>query len=864
MGILTRPLLRPQQRWDLEDYNTALSALRADSHFYTKTFISDKSSILQGFTISQTFVGQPTADITMDDATLVNGDNTGDFSWWTAPDAPDPITIPTGVGGLQAGRNYVELELFAQDGTPLQRAFWDPTANSGAGVEFTQEVNTVTELFVGVKVNQTGFNVGNPNRIKLAIIDLDGSSNIRGIQDKRDRLFRLGTGDDINSNYTWGAQTEPTTLLTFTVASPTPFVAGEIATFTSGATATVVTGGNNNIQVVNFSTVNYQPGDTVTGGTSGGSSTLLSYYNSFTGADKDIRNYSDMFRALMTEIKRIKGTQFWFEVGSPSSLPSLLNYINSIIAGISNGARFHWSGTNLSITDALTTGQASSDIIAGIRIPGYASDVLMARQDGTGGSTTLAIPDKNILFVKLPTPGSNRTFSQSGSGPTNYQVTPIGSFIPSDANFVLAYREGTKVIITGLGELKAGESIDVSSELSKEILAFIGAADDTSTNPPYTTTPSADLSNQFTTQDSLTQSSSINAANINDIAKVLLRPYQEPKAIISGSPSNTNQLQGPISSGTMITLPLDSRDSSAVRSYRVGAGGLWLFLNGQEMLVDDDFAEVGSLAAQSTQIQILRDLVIGDVLEFRLINPQFFGTGGADQPFYVNYIIGQNGSDVPVGALYNLGTDKLQVWRNGLMMNKSLSVGDAIDRYQESTPNSVALAQAADPSEIFAFVNHETPNPGISLITGFAGTVLTVPTYTMGNGELRIFRNGILLSTNASAPTDLKYTETSTTSITLALAAGVTDVFKVFRAGTPPTWRKSLTGTTGTHLVIPGAVTFTPGSPKLLVFRNGLLIADSLVLGNPVDRYQQSSNNAIDLEGTVPAVMSDLFEFIYV
>lgn len=862
MGILTRPLLRPGQRWDLEDFNTALSALRADSHFYTKRFLSDKAYVLQGFEISQAFIGQPTADVTLTSATLINGDNTGDISWWTAPESPAPLTLPTGVNGLQGGRNYVELQVFSQDGTALQRAFWDPSANSGAGVEFSQEVNTVTEMFIQVKINQTGFTTGDTTLIALAVVDLDVSLNIRGIRDKRNMFFRLGTPDNIDAEFTWGIREEPTMILTFSVPSGTPFVASETVTFTSGATAVVSTGGTNSIEVYDFSNDNLVPGDLVTGESSSATGTLQSYYENFTGADKDIRNYRDMFTALMNEIRVVKGTRFWYQSGGVISLPTLLNYVNSLIVPISAGARFVWTGSAFKITDNQTTGQATSDVVGAIRVPGFSGNLYLTRQDGSGGSASISIPDQGILYVELPTPGTSRSYSETGTGSSNFVIVDRASFVPTDSNFIIAYREGTKIIFPTGGELSPGEEEDIGQGVSKEILAFIGAEDETSTNPQYTSLPSADLSNQFTTSDSLTQALSISAANINDLASAALKPYDEGLTVVSGAPANTNQVTGPLSIGATLTLPEDSRNGSVQKQYIVNGGGLIVFLNGQHLVVNVDYTEVGSSGTLSSTIQLLQGLVVDDALEIRIINPQFFGTVGSDQAFFVNYLTGQNGSSMPVGDIYNTGTDRLQVWRNGLAMDKTSSVGDLIERYTETNANSIALAQAANPDEIFTMVNHAAPNPSVTLITGITGTVLTIPTYVIGNDALRIFRNGVLLSTNVGAPTDLHYTESSTTTVTLDLAAGVDDVFKVFKSGAVPQWRGAVTGVTGSTITAPGSHTFTNGDPKLLVFRNGSLMFDSTVLGQPADRYQQSGTTQITLSEA--AVTADLFEFIYV
>jgi hypothetical protein len=84
----------------------------------------------------------------------------------------------------------------------------------------------------------------------------------------------------------------------------------------------------------------------------------------------------------------------------------------------------------------------------------------------------------------------------------------------------------------------------------------------------------------------------------------------------------------PITAGTNITIPVDSRSGGSVKTYTVGKGQLAVFLNGQYLRLNDDFSEVGSSGTQSNTIQTLINLVAGDVLEFRLIKNGSGGSGG--------------------------------------------------------------------------------------------------------------------------------------------------------------------------------------------------------------------------------------------
>lgn len=94
--------------------------------------------------------------------------------------------------------------------------------------------------------------------------------------------------------------------------------------------------------------------------------------------------------------------------------------------------------------------------------------------------------------------------------------------------------------------------------------------------------------------------------------------YDEKIEVIAGVPSNDNEITGPVVTNTIISLPADSRDNNNVQLYLVGAGLLKVILNGQVLVLGEDWNEVGSTSAESNRIEILQDLVIGDVLVFRI------------------------------------------------------------------------------------------------------------------------------------------------------------------------------------------------------------------------------------------------------
>lgn len=372
--ILSRVKFYPQERVDLEDFTTLLSGARTDSKLWTKQFLSGENYILKGFSVSG--IGLQSATIEMDNASLILGNSSQDFSYFIAEDAPTDITVPD--ADLADGvRNYVELELYHLDGTPIVKAFWDPSANGGLGAEFNQQVNTVSDLRVRAVVVQGGF-TGLSNRVPLSIIDVDNSGIIKIILDRRPLFFRLGDPSDPFQEFTWASREEPTYAVNITGTLGT-FQADETVTFSGGATATVVTGGTSNISIRLPSGVNFSSGNTITGGTSGATGTVNTILENFTGSDKDIDDFRELIMALQTEIKRLKGTNTWPE-DAGTSIIGVTDLVNAVLAQAVADTKFLWDGSNLSITnDALNP--ADSDVMAYLRQMGKGTDMSLTRQD---------------------------------------------------------------------------------------------------------------------------------------------------------------------------------------------------------------------------------------------------------------------------------------------------------------------------------------------------------------------------------------------------------------------------------------------------------------------------------------------------
>lgn len=474
MAVLSRPKISPQQRFDLEDFLVLLSGLARDSKDHTKQFWAPTQFILKGFAVSGLNAPSPVS-INVTDGTLINANNSGEFSFFDSEVGDPAISV-----ALQANsRNYIELFLSLADGTPLPRAFWDPSADSGQGSEFQQTVNTLTSLKLNAVSSVGGFS-GSTDRIQLAIVDTDNTNTVRNILDKRPLLFRLGQPGNPLGGFSWATQVEPPITVNLSSASGT-FVAGETVTFTGGITATVQVGGTSQIKII------YPSGDptfngTVTGGTSGASGHVDSMVDAFIGADKDIDNVREMVAALMNEIRGLKGTNSWFEGGYGSIFGSM-KFINSCISQSTTavgGAKVLWNGSALSFTDS-SGSPLTTDTIANIRIFSSPYSYGLRRQDaGAGGA--LSIADQQVLYVTLPNASQN--FSGAGAGASNYKVVARSSFVLNDQNYWLAYREGSKLIVRGIGELQSGESEIIGDTVPQSVLNSIGLVDEAS-SPAY-------------------------------------------------------------------------------------------------------------------------------------------------------------------------------------------------------------------------------------------------------------------------------------------------------------------------------------------------------------------------------------------
>ena len=104
------------------------------------------------------------------------------------------------------------------------------------------------------------------------------------------------------------------------------------------------------------------------------------------------------------------------------------------------------------------------------------------------------------------------------------------------------------------------------------------------------------------------------------------KPYQEIITVISGSPSSDQQVTGPVTAGTVVKLPVNTRDANVQETYTVGKADIELHLGGMQLVVGKDYTEIGTAGNASSTFQFTFALAIGDVIDFRKITAT--GSGG--------------------------------------------------------------------------------------------------------------------------------------------------------------------------------------------------------------------------------------------
>ena len=330
---------------------------------------------------------------------------------------------------------FVYGTLVTEQNTPITKAFWDPSANSGAGAEFNQRVNTAIDLSIDLLVRESELDTTTAENaalffanVPICEIEVDTSGIILSIRDTRPILFEADDTREWNRTNAFATVTmanttaTPITGVTINnglVPNGTSFVTDEDVNFTSlnatniVATARIQVGGTlmgDNAVVLfdKFDLATIGARQSIAQGVTSGAVRVVNMVNSnFFRDDKDLGNWRNAFSALATEIRNAKGTQRWYD-DPEGSIKDVLRFINSTIIGLEPNARYEWNASGVT--------------------PGTLSIKLDPIND-TDNPTTLTLNSNNSIIND-----STVVFANSGG---NVTLTAITSGSPSSVQYLV-------------------------------------------------------------------------------------------------------------------------------------------------------------------------------------------------------------------------------------------------------------------------------------------------------------------------------------------------------------------------------------------------------------------------------------------
>lgn len=282
-----------QLRVDTNDLRSIESSVRNDFDELLKAFVTgqgvDQAYVLRGFEVSMSgAIGNTASSLTLvvADSAIMNGTATVGGTFFLVPSTQGPEILNSVVNSKVSGSftpntyNYISIDYTRTpaSSTSAPRALWDPVNKT----EFSKTLPLAEILNYKINITSGAFA---SSSLPIAIIRTDANNNVVEITDKRPQLFRLGQSG-LNANnpsysYGWSHDSE---------------------------------------------------------GRSENPSTTTTSINPFKGGDKQIQNLKEWMDAVMTEIKLIKGSSFWYSSGSSIvSDVNLTNIYNDALATVMTG-----------------------------------------------------------------------------------------------------------------------------------------------------------------------------------------------------------------------------------------------------------------------------------------------------------------------------------------------------------------------------------------------------------------------------------------------------------------------------------------------------------------------------------------------
>ncbi len=293
MAILQRTALYPQMRFDVPDARAIEAFSQNDWKYFLRGILSEKSLIVAGFEITnyQNIFTVPGVKLQLNDVALIHSEaQTQALGFYVSAGSEPDFNLVLNPNAT----NFVELDLGDAAGSPDVRAFWDPGANGGKGGEFTDTVDTVINLNLNVLVNVSGFSSG---RIPLYKIITNSQGVVTQLIDCRPLFFRLGTG---------GSSPDPNSTFAFPSVPDADHARLEAPISASSAT------------------LSNPP---------------------FQGGDKNIKSLKEWLDVVMTSIRELKGTPYWY-MATPAGGGIPAAYQNAALIVLEGGTWQHLQTSN--------------------------------------------------------------------------------------------------------------------------------------------------------------------------------------------------------------------------------------------------------------------------------------------------------------------------------------------------------------------------------------------------------------------------------------------------------------------------------------------------------------------------------------
>jgi len=613
------------QRFDLPQYNSMINFMAQEFHSYNESFISADNKVIANWVV-QDNGGLQIKLNKGSDSVLVNSERDGRESLVVRCTSCDDLTLDLENNSV----NYVEVELYSNTTGDDSVAVWDPTANSGEGEEFIQNVDTVNLWATHRLVSNTiAFSVGQTNRIPLAEVTTSGGS-ITNIQDARDMLFHLEIDwnfgsprtdlgvrtlkDDLDAIKTsikemkelssfgdaeWYQDTGVGTLSLLERINYILVDGGQIKwDMPKAAEGSMIAHHASPVEGI-------KDGDTFT--ISDGVTPITFEFDTDASSPPNpvtIGSGATAAAVKAAMIAAINAAAFDItaspgpdnkislvndNTGSAGNVAISENLANNNVTLAPQGMIDGFTNTELTWTDALK-------IIA----PGRAYSFTVSAQ------TVSNLADGEVVYVTLPDVGT------APGGPLAVSKAASSAYLLNAANtrgYILAYRSGTKVYF-GNGwqsmELESGEESQLGDGIPTEWITAMGLVDEYDSTPPYTS------SHWITPGASFTQTISELDAIVDMIHAVTMGPRYEEYVVSDGGAG--------FQIGSKVKLP-PAYGVGGNYTYQTGIRQLDMFVDGRKWTfgVGEDVLEDPNIGAGiGDQVELLRAVPNGKRITFKI------------------------------------------------------------------------------------------------------------------------------------------------------------------------------------------------------------------------------------------------------